>query len=102
MTVLSWLRIVGDVWLVGTHPQWPESASGDPLVIELEGSRDPGGSIGDCYEEEFLAWQEWAGQDLVAGPFTLSVAPDRLHKDNVSGGAPYGIIVPDPCATASS
>jgi hypothetical protein len=35
MTVLSWVQIVGDVWLVGTHPQWPESASGDPLVIEL-------------------------------------------------------------------
>ena len=54
MTVLSRVRIVGDVWLVGTHPQWPESASGDPLVIELEGSRYPGESIDGHYEEEFL------------------------------------------------
>ena len=104
MTVLSWLRIVGDVWLVGTHPQWPESASGDPLVIELEGSRYPSGSIGGYYEEAFQAWHEvraWherAGQDPDARPFTLDVAPDRLFKDNTSGGAPYGIIVPDPCA----
>ncbi len=60
MTVLSWLRIVGDVWLVGTHPQWPESASGDPLVIELEGSRYPGESIRGHYEEEFQAWRERA------------------------------------------
>lgn len=28
----------------------------------------------------------------------LPLAPDRLHKDNVSGGPPYGIIVPDGCA----
>jgi hypothetical protein len=42
MTLLSWVRLVGDVWLVGTHPQWAESASADPLVIEAEGSRYPG------------------------------------------------------------
>ena len=34
MTLLSWVRLVGDVWLVGTHPQWAQSASADPLVIE--------------------------------------------------------------------
>ncbi len=39
MTLLSWLRIVGDVWLVGTHPEWLTTASADPLVIEIEGSR---------------------------------------------------------------
>ena len=39
MILLSWTRLVGDVWLVGTHPQWAASASADPLVIELEGSR---------------------------------------------------------------
>lgn len=50
------------------------------------------------YEEGFLAWREWAGQDPGAGPFILDIAPDRLHKNNVSGGAPYGIVVPDPCA----
>lgn len=98
MTVLSWVRIVGDVWLVGTHPRWPESASGDPLVIELEGSRYPGGSISGYYEEAFQAWREWATHNLDSRPFTLDVAPDRLFKDNVSGGAPYGIIVPDLCA----
>src|SRR3954451_5640582 len=42
MTLLSWIRLVGDVWLVGTHPQWPESASADPLVIDTGGSRYPG------------------------------------------------------------
>jgi hypothetical protein len=81
--VLSWVRIVGDVWLVGTHPQWPGSASGDPLVIELEGSRYPGGSIGGYHEEAFQAWQEvahWAGQDPGARPFTLDVAPRQAPQ----------------------
>jgi len=30
----------------------------------------------------------------------LPVAPDRLHKENVSGGGPYGFVVPDGCADA--
>ncbi|MFD4637409.1 hypothetical protein ACFWN2_08855 [Lentzea sp. NPDC058436] len=29
------------------------------------------------------------------GPFVLPLAPDRLHKENVSGGGPYGIVLPD-------
>lgn len=28
----------------------------------------------------------------------LPVAPDRLHKANISGGPPYGFRVPDGCA----
>ena len=32
-----------------------------------------------------------------AGVFVLPVAPDRLHKENVSGGAPYGFVLPDGC-----
>ncbi|WP_067500034.1 hypothetical protein [Actinoplanes sp. TFC3] len=31
MTLVSWVRIVGDVWLVGTHPEWERSAAADPL-----------------------------------------------------------------------
>jgi hypothetical protein len=45
MTFLSWVRLVGDVWLVRTHPQWAASASADPLMIEAEGSRYPGEPI---------------------------------------------------------
>jgi hypothetical protein len=52
MTLLSWVRLVGDVWLVGTHPQWAESASADPLVIEAEGSRYPGEPISGYFDNE--------------------------------------------------
>ena len=97
MTVLSWVRLVGDVWLVGTHPQWPESASADPLVLELEGSRYPGASIRDYFSSELEAWREQANEDPDVDPFVLPVAPDRLHKANVSGGPPYGIVLPDGC-----
>jgi hypothetical protein len=33
-----------------------------------------------------------------AGLFVLPLSPDRVHKENVSGGAPYGFILPDGCA----
>jgi hypothetical protein len=95
MVVSSWVRIVGDVWLVGTHPSWPESSEADPLVIELEGTRYPEASIRDYFDGEFEAWEEWSGADGDAGGFVLPVAPDRLHKANVSGGAPYGVRLPD-------
>jgi hypothetical protein len=95
MTFMSWVRLVGDVWLVGTHPQWAESASADPLVIEAEGSRYPGEPIRRHIEDEHEQWQERAAQDPAAALFVLPLAPDRLHKDNVSGGPPYGLILPD-------
>jgi hypothetical protein len=63
MTLLSWLRLVGDVWLVGTHPHWAASAAGDPLVIEVEGSRYPGEPIQRYFEGELESWHEWAGAD---------------------------------------
>jgi hypothetical protein len=95
MTVSSWLRLVGDVWLVGTHPGWPEMSAADPLVIELEGSRFPETSMRDFYQGELDAWREWSTDDEDAGGFVLPVAPDRLHKANISGGAPYGFRIPD-------
>ncbi|WNV86996.1 hypothetical protein [Umezawaea sp. Da 62-37] len=99
MTLSSWARIVGDVWLVGTHPRWPTSAAADPLVVEVEGSRHPGGpSIRGFVDDEWNGWLELQGEDPgAAGPFVLPLAPDRLHKDNTSGGGPYGIVLPDTC-----
>jgi hypothetical protein len=91
MTLLSWVRIVGDVWLVGTHPQWPESAAADPLVLQIEGLHYPDSPIRDYFASEHEAWEH-------AEPFVLPLSPDRLHKDNVSGGPPYGMILPDGCA----
>jgi hypothetical protein len=99
MTLLSWIRLVGDVWLVGTHPQWPESASADPLVIETGGSRYPRDSVRGYFDNEHGVWRRWAARDPEqARLFVLPLSPDRVLKENVSGGAPYGLIVPDSCA----
>ncbi|MFE9656999.1 hypothetical protein [Micromonospora sp. NPDC006431] len=95
LTLLSWVRIVGDVWLVGTHPDWPLSASADPLVIQVEGSHYPHSSMRFHYEYEWEQWRDRSADDPNARPFQLTLAPDRYHKDNVSGGGPYGMAVPD-------
>lgn len=96
LAVESWVRIVGDVWFVGTHPAWASAAASDPLVIELEGSRYPESAIGEYFADEHQAWSEWPeARSGRAGPFVLPAPPDRLHKDNTSGGPPYGILVPD-------
>ena len=76
LTLLSWVRLVGDVWLVGTHPLWTASASADPLVIEVEGTRYPGESMRDYFEDEHQAHQLWTSESAEdVGPFML---PSRL------------------------
>lgn len=55
----------------------------------------------DYFEAEHRAHQLWASESAEdVGPFVLPLAPDRLHKDNASGGPPYGIIAPDGCVDA--
>jgi hypothetical protein len=96
MVLSSWVRIVGDVWMVGTHPEWETSAAADPLVVEVAGWRYPGEDVRPSLLDEFEQWRE----DREGRPFRLPVAPDHLHKNNVSGGAPYGLVLPDACADA--
>ncbi len=64
-------------------------------MIEAEGSHYPGMSMRAHFESTWEEWQEWGADDIDAHPFQLDLAPDHYHKDNVSGGAPYGIVVPD-------
>ncbi|MBV1849439.1 hypothetical protein [Catellatospora tritici] len=90
LTLLSWVRLVGDVWLVGTHPEWTSSADADPLVLEVEGTRHSDESIREYFDD---AWSARRDSRL----FVLPLAPDKFHKQNVSGGSPYGIVLPDGC-----
>lgn len=99
MTVTAWLRHVGDVWLVGTHPEWPDSSSADPLVIELEGSQYPDHDITDYFTDELDMHR--SSTDHEDAVLQLPISPDRLHKSNTSGGPPYGILLPDACADAT-
>lgn len=73
-----WME-VGSVDWVGNHPAWPSGL--DPLVVY-----PPAGALSELdieFEEEEQA------------QFEVSLAPDDLHKDNVSGGSPYAIALPD-------
>jgi hypothetical protein len=80
-------EVVGAVDWMGRHPQLaPDKCSicPDPLVVfPLEEA------IEECQER-----MEDEGEAFIA------IAPDDLHKADISGGAPYEIAVPDLCADA--
>jgi hypothetical protein len=85
LSLRAFYEVVGSVDLIGRHPSLSPSTgtvAPDPLVV-----------IGI---EEALSSIE----DDDEGEGALILAPDDLHKSNVSGGDPYAIGVPDPAADA--
>jgi hypothetical protein len=86
LSLAAFWREVGSVDLVGMPPSWP--ALLDPLVVY-----GPDAAI-----EDIEAWDEdWSDGYAPAG-FEVGLAPDDLHKDNISGGPPYSVALPDPSA----
>jgi hypothetical protein len=77
---------VGSVDFVGMHPSWP--AGLDPIVVY-----PPEAAIHDLEGID--------GDPDALDQFEASLAPDDLHKDNISGGSPYSISLPDPCADST-
>ena len=67
-------------------------------MIETQYSRYEDSSARDFFDAEHDAWQDSSADDPDAGGFVLPLAPDRLHKANISGGGPYGFRLPDGCA----
>jgi hypothetical protein len=83
LSIRAFYEVVGSVDLIGRHPSLAPSngtVAPDPIVV-----------IG--IEE---AWSDAEDE----GDGTLILAPDDLHKSNVSGGDPYEIGVPDAAADA--
>ena len=81
LSLCAWYEIVGSVDFTGSHPDWPEDLTGgypDPLFIS------PAGYALE-YDEE-----NWYREE-----YRLNIAPDAYHKEDVSGGPPYTIRVPD-------
>jgi hypothetical protein len=77
LSLVAFWQEVGAVDLVGMHRSWPEGL--DPLVVD-----PPEGPLAELYEED---------EEIFIG-----LAPDEFHKDNVSGGDPYGLELPNPAA----
>lgn len=76
LSLVAFWQEVGTVDLIGMHAKWPNGL--DPLVVYSPEAID------SDYEEE----DGWFG----------CLAPDDVHKDNESGGDPYGVKLPNPSA----
>lgn len=85
LSLRCWIEVVGQVDLVGHHPDWDHDLT-DPLVVKA-----PIESI----QSEHDLWLQDRGTTWDQGPFRIDFAPDALHKANISGGAPYALAVPN-------
>jgi hypothetical protein len=85
LSLLAFWREVGAVDLVGMHPDWPSLL--DPLVVYAP-------------EAALVDLESWDDdeEDPSSEAFEAGLAPDNLHKDNISGGEPYSVRLPDPSA----
>ena len=81
LSLVTFWQEVGAIDLVGMHPAWPDGL--DPLVVD-----PPEAALSFLFDEE---------DDADLGHFA-GLAPDDLHKDNTSGGDPYGVRLPNPAA----
>jgi hypothetical protein len=77
ITLECFWRTIGDVAFTGTHPDYPEML--DPLVVHPV--------------EALLEEAEYAERED-DGLYHFALSPDDLHKDNVSGGMPYSVALP--------
>ncbi|HRJ78521.1 MAG: hypothetical protein HUU03_05205 [Planctomycetaceae bacterium] len=92
LSVQAWMIEVGCVNLCGSHPNWPKATYAkegtsthdvvytDPFVVEVT--------------PEYISYlidERDSAPELAAEPFLLDVAPDHLHKANISGGTPYAV-----------
>jgi hypothetical protein len=84
LSLESFWKVVGEVNLAGYHPGWP--AYSDPLWVEPV----------EAAIREYADWEYSLQQGLLEEDFFgVPLAPDAYHKDNVSGGDPYQILVPN-------
>ena len=83
MSLVAFWDQVGSVDLIGMLREWPTGL--DPLVVYF-----PESALSDLDDSE----------DIISslGHFEAGLAPDDLHKDNVIGGSPYAVQLPDPNA----
>jgi hypothetical protein len=82
ISLVSFWNVVGAVDLVGMRPGWPDGL--DPLVVY-----PPEGALAMLFD--------WIPEEESSSLFA-DLAPDDLHKDNISGGDPYGVDLPNPSA----
>jgi hypothetical protein len=85
LSLRCWYEEVGQVNLVGRNPRWRYELT-DPLVVNAPV---------DHVVSEHEQWLQDRGTEWDQGPFRIDIAPDYLHKANISGGPAYALAVPD-------
>ena len=83
ISLVSFWEQVGSVDFVGMRSGWP--AALDPLVVN-----GPEAAASEVDEMDLVIETH--------GHFEASLAPDCFIKDNISGGSPYAVKLPDPKA----
>jgi hypothetical protein len=106
LSVRAWHEVVGAVDFRGAHPKlasynefdwggsdrfWCLHWYSDPLVVD---ALDPDDSVVELWDEE-------ATEDHSGARFELHIAPDAIHKSNISGGEHMAVQLPDPAADCS-
>lgn len=87
VSVKAFYREVGAVNLSGALDDALTAAT-DPLMVS------PLEYLPDAWDE----WMEYPRDEREEDPFAWEFAPDGLHKNDVSGGAPFRIVLPAPGA----
>jgi hypothetical protein len=85
LALRGWLEQVGRVDLVGSFQGWSYRYT-DPLVVEAPI---------DYVLAEHAEWEYEHENEPDRDRFVIDLAPDWLHKANVSGGGPYCVEVPN-------
>jgi len=106
LSLQAWLSEIGCVNLMGSHPKWEKPAYifedgprtndvwyTDPLVVFLTND------YVDYLYEEWKYHVEEKGLNEY-GPFRLDIAPDHIHKANISGGLPFQVLADTPAVDA--
>lgn len=84
--VRAFYRYIGGVSFLGNHPDWPAPELLDAFSFEALNDE-----YLDFLSDEVTAYRESDSDDR-ASYFPFPFAPDRYHKANISGGAPYSVL----------
>lgn len=92
-SVRAFYRHVGGVDLTGFSRAWPHPQPSNP---DLRGAY----FFGDGLFVGSLDWVAESARNIPSGSGSLAFSPDIFHKEDVSGGPPYGWFVPSPSPDA--
>jgi hypothetical protein len=83
LSLVAFWEQVGSVDLVGLLRSWPPEM--DPLVVN-----PPEAAVAELGDQEEMIES--------IGHFEAPLSPDNLHKQNISGGSPYAVRLPEASA----